>query len=246
MINVTDNLSCVHILKFELQSDKPITVPKSYNHLLQHFFYSKLEKELHDQEGFKFFVYSKIISNKQPEKRDGILTYDSSFKLYFASVKQEILNRLVNSIITGEDLKLGPNKLYSAGVSQIEIPLKEKMILKALSPIVIYKTQNGVKMYSNPWCKEFYDGVKHNLLHKYEVFYGRQYDGELDIQPHYVHRNYRRKLFYKGLVVEGWEGYYEIAAREDMMRIVLGAGLGVMNSAGFGMMMVDEKGGKDV
>ena len=238
------------IVKIRLKGEKLLELPKSYNHILQAFFYKNMDKELatflHDigypygKRRFKLFTFSKIIG-KLREKKEGKVFFEPDITLYFASPLFDIVSSHVKTLLKRGELRLGKNKVEVSTIESIRPKVSKNTVVRCLSPITVYKTPEGEKRfhYLTPFEEEFYELLKKNLLKKYELVYGKPYEDELEIEPVKVQERYRKKVVFKGTLIEAWEGYYRIKGSEEIVKLALEAGLGSKNSAGFGMVEVE-------
>jgi len=239
------------IAKIKLRGGEPIKLPKSYNHILQSFFYRNMDpilsKFLHDigfvyrKRRFKLFTFSKIIG-KLLFKGKGRVVFEPEITLYFASPLMDIVSSSVKTFLKRKNLFIGKNGVELESIELLKPQVKEEVSVRCLSPITVYRTPEGErrKEFLSPWQNEFYDLIKKNLIKKYELIYGRSYEGELEIKPLKISQRYRKKIVYRGSLIVAWEGYYTIKGSEDMIRLALESGLGVKNSQGFGMVEVVE------
>lgn len=236
------------ILKIKLRGNSSIILPKNYNHILQAFFYKNMDatlsKFLHDigfpygKRRFKLFTFSKVIGKQVAKvKKKGLIIFEPEITLYFASPLMDIVSSTAKVFLKKENLFLGKNRMSLESVEVLKPKVQEEIIVKCLSPITVYRTPHGDKrfIYLNPWEEEFYELLRKNLIKKYELIYGKAYKGKLEIAPVKVKKNYKKKIVFKGTLIEAWEGYYKINGEEEIVRIALEAGLGSKNSAGFGM-----------
>ncbi|RMH07811.1 MAG: CRISPR-associated endoribonuclease Cas6 [Aquificota bacterium] len=237
------------ILRLEFVAEENIELPKSYNHILQGFFYKNMPKIIshfiHDvgfaygKRRFRLFTFSKVIG-KLLKKAQGKVVYEPKITLYFASPFAQVVSSSAHVFIKKESFFLDSNKLYLASVEAINPPISTTIKVRCLSPITVYKTPIGEKrfVYLSPWEEEFYRIIKQNLLKKYEIVYNKSYDGVLEIKPVELKKSYKKKVVYKGTLIVAWEGYYELSASQEMLKLALEAGLGARNSQGFGMVEV--------
>ena len=236
------------IIKITLIGDKNIVLPKSYNHILQAFFYKNMDpvlsKFLHDigflygKRRFKLFTFSKVIgriANKNRKK--GLIFFEPEITLYFSSPLIDIISSSVKTFLRRESLLLGKNKVSLSSIELVKPEVDEEITVRCLSPITVYRTPEGEKRfrYLNPWQEEFYELVRNNLLKKFEIVYGKSYEGDLEVEPVKVTESHRKKVVYRGTLIEAWEGYYRLRGSREMIRLALEAGLGARNSQGFGM-----------
>ncbi|EDP75366.1 CRISPR-associated endoribonuclease Cas6 [Hydrogenivirga sp. 128-5-R1-1] len=236
------------IVKINLIGEEAIALPKSYNHILQAFFYSNMDpvlsKFLHDigfthgKRRFKLFTFSKVIGKiTRRDKRRGFVFFSPDVTLYFASPLIDIVSSSVKTFLKRGNLFLGRNTVSLSSIELVKPEVDGEMTVRCLSPITVYRTPKGEKrfQYLSPWQDEFYELLRKNLVKKYELVYSKSYKGELEIEPVKVIEGYRKKVLYRGTLVEAWEGYYKLKGNEDMLRLALEAGLGAKNSQGFGM-----------
>jgi len=237
------------ILKILLRAETNIVLPKSYNHLLQSFFYRNMDpilsKFLHDigfvygKRRFKLFTFSKIIGNMvKKDRKKGLVYFEPNITLYFASPLMDLISSSVKTFLKKENLFIGKNKLHLEAIEVIKPNIDEEITVRCLSPITVYRTPlegNRKFIYKSPWQEEFYELIKNNLIKKYELVYGKNFKGEIEIKPVKIDKKYKKKIIYKGTLIEAWEGYYKLSGNKEIIVLALEAGLGAKNSAGFGM-----------
>jgi len=239
-----------------LQKEGAIELPLHYNHLLQSLIYHNLEKGLREflhQEGFKYekrsykcFTFSRLLG-KAIIKGKRILLF-SPVELILSSPKAEILEGFARGIVNRDELVIGENRLYLESIDvQRTPPLQDKVRIKMLSPLTIYSTlKNGEgkkkTYYYNPWEGDFSPLLRDNLLRKYEALYGVSGEGkEFRISPLGVRREDEKIIIYKGTVIKGWMGKYELEGDGELLRLAYEAGLGAKNSQGFGCFVLLEE-----
>ena len=74
-----------------------------------------------------------------------------------------------------------------------------------------------------------------NLISKYEAFYGRKPGGAVSLEPIAVTPGDKCVTKYKGWYVTGYRGKYCLSAQPEVIDFAYHTGLGVKNSAGFGL-----------
>jgi len=237
------------IVRICLSADGIVKLPKSYNHLLQAFFYRNMDpalsRFLHDigfvygKRRFKLFTFSKVIGRLLgKDKKSGLLFFEPQVSLYFASPLMDIVSSSAKTFLRRENLFIGKNKLSLESINIVKPQIEEDITVRCLSPITVYRTpiDGGNRfVYLSPWEEEFYKLLKANLMKKYTLVYGKEYKYNLDIQPVRLSRKHRKKVVYKGTLIEAWEGYFRLKGNKEMLRLALEAGLGAKNSIGFGM-----------
>ena len=237
------------ILRFIFKADgEVLKLPKSYNHLLQAFFYRHMDEHiatfLHDRgyelgkRRFKLFTFSKIFG-KFLKKDEEHVYYKPTFRIYFASPKNEVsISALRNLMLSKKDLFLGNNRIQVLNVEPVVFEdLPEEVEVKAISPIVVYRTPPGSRYYHylTPHDGDFYRLLVENLKRKYLLVYGRPFEGDIEIEPVKVSDRDFKKVVFKGTLIKGWSGIYRLKAPQDVINLAFETGLGAKNSAGFGM-----------
>ena len=116
---------------------------------------------------------------------------------------------------------------------------QDKLKIRMLSPITIYSTlskANGGKKtyYYSPFENEFSQLISENAKKKFKAFYGKEPNGEIQLISLNVNKSNERIIFYKGTVIKGWMGIYEVSGDPELIKLTYDAGLGGKNSQGFG------------
>ncbi len=235
-----------YLLKINLCFRKELRLPKYYNHTLQGFFYENMDKLLakfyHEQaytfgrRKFKLFTFSKIFGKLKGEYGDRLQYSPPSIHVYFSTPTERTMKSVIKETIRKTYLTLGQEPVKLCGIEVIEIKLKKEIQVLCLSPVVVYKTKPGSKrhIYLSPFQDEFYRLLRENLLKKYQLVYGKKYEGDLEITPVRIKEEYKRKIIFKTTLIEAWEGVYKLSGEEDILKVAIECGLGVKNSAGFG------------
>jgi len=236
------------IVRINLRGDRELELPKSYNHILQAFFYRNMDpvlsRFLHDigfpygKRRFKLFTFSKVIGKLSSKNRKkGLLFFEPDVTLYFSSPLMDIVSSSIRTFLRKESLLLGRNRLSVSSIELVKPDVDREITVRCLSPITVYKTPEGGKRfcYLNPWQEEFYELIKRNLAKKYEIVYSKSYKGGFEIEPVKVVEGYRKKVIYRGTLIEAWEGYFRLRGDPEMLKLALEAGLGSKNPQGFGM-----------
>lgn len=121
--------------------------------------------------------------------------------------------------------------------------------VRALSPIAVYSTLTdaaGKKKtyYYNPWEQEFQVKILENLRHKWAALYKGKDPPSIEgayIKPVRVSKRNEAIVKFKGTVIKGWTGLYELNLPGPYFQLAYDAGLGAKNSQGFGMVEVVRK-----
>lgn len=82
---------------------------------------------------------------------------------------------------------------------------------------------------------EFEQLIRDNLIKKYIAFYNIEpSDTSFKLVP-IKNKNLKENIIlYKGIVIKGWSGEFDIEGSEELIKIAYDAGLGSKNSQGFG------------
>ncbi|MCD6364006.1 MAG: CRISPR-associated endoribonuclease Cas6 [Synergistetes bacterium] len=240
-------------IKFEPEGGQ-LVIPIHYNHIVQAMIYSSLDSALADwyhNEGysygkrhFKLFTFSRLICKGAKYLYDKKqIEFSKEITLKISAVDDQLLVSLARYIVRQERIRLGNNncELLYLGVENYP-RYREKIIVKAISPIVAYRTlytPEGRKktVYFSPWDSEFSDLVLSNLERKAKVLNLGEAPS-LDsayIKPFKVSEKNLAIINFKGTWIKGWSGLYEISVPKPYFKLAFDAGLGSKNSQGFGM-----------
>lgn len=240
--------------KFTFKLDNPLELPINYNHIMQAALISWLDNEkyqkfLHDygykyeNRTFKMYSYSKIFGTFRIDKENKKIIFFDSIYFYISSCDKEFLDYLGKNIITENKLNLIGNLLTLEKFECILEKIEEECIIKTLSPITVYSTlisQDGKKKtyYYSPFESEFSELIKNNLIKKYEAFNCKKLDSyDFKITP--IKETLKESvIFYKGFIVKGWNGVFEIKGNKELIEVALNSGLGSKNSQGMGCIIL--------
>jgi len=240
--------------------ETPLRVPIQYNHLLQGLIYKNLDRALSEwlhEKGhaygarrFKLFTFSRLFGKR--ETQNGRITFGSPVYFYLASVDAQVLGSLAEHLLTKPTVRLGSAKCRVVEVAvepEPEIDLAKPVIVKALSPITAYstlQTPDGKKKtyYYAPQEKEWSESLVSNIARKAKALdWSTDVDEDLEkawVRPYKVKSADQKVLDFKGFVIKGWTGLYEVNLPEPYFRLAYDAGFGAKNAQGFGMVRVLE------
>ncbi len=237
-------------LVFQNPTSPEITLPIHYNSILQAFFYRSLPGELADflheigffynNRKFKLFTFSKIFSRKFKNTGKNIV-FSSPITIYLSSAINYLGTKWGENLIMSGEIKLGENKLQLQSIQVLKPPeIFEKVIIKTLSPIAVYRTieENGKKTkYYFPEHSEFQELIKENVRKKYHLITGKKLNGFIfEIKP--AGRTRKVPLKYKNFFIRASEGTFQIHTQPEIFKAIYDAGLGAKNSQGFGMIQI--------
>lgn len=239
--------------------DRPyVELPIQYNHLVQGLIYTNLDRALaswlhekgnaHGSRSFKLFVFSRLFGERSMGV--GRIRFNGPFHFYLSAVDAEILGSLAEHLLKKPVVRLGKAecRVQEVGVEpEPEIQLAKPIRVKTLSPITAYSTLNtadGRKKtyYYAPTEKEWSEALIANIGRKAKALgWASDTDGDLSeawVRPYKVRSGNQKVLNFKGTVIKGWTGLYEVKLPEPYFRLAYEAGLGSKNAQGFGMIAV--------
>jgi len=245
------------LCKISFTSDANIVLPMSYNYITQAVLYKFINEEAfsnfmhnegytYNKRSYKLFSFSNIVEKPYNiDKLQKKFTFPKDISLYFSSVNNEFFKYVFNSIINMEEyIYIGQNKVSISKVELIKQKISQKELIRTMSPITTYSTfenfENSKKTYYyNPYEKEFSINIQRNLINKYQAMYSISPEhSEFMIVPK---GNPQEKIIkYKGFVIKGYTGNFEIEGSKELMDMAFSAGLGSKNSQGFGLIVKNE------
>ena len=230
--------------------DGYLSLPRQYNRYIQGAIYRcldpQLASQLHEQghldpqgkRKLKFFTFSRLLG-KWRAKGDRII-FVGPVQLVIASPMKDFLQSLVAHLMAHPSLRLGKERL-SLELVEVEPPVStsQPMRVQALSPITVYSTVTTTEgrrktYYYAPWEQEFEQLLLRNLQRKARVWYGKEVPLEGRIRPFKVSPRDEHIVKFKGTVIKGWTGVFELNLAPELWEMAYHAGLGAKNSQGFG------------
>ena len=254
-------------LRISLYPEGPsLRLPVQYNHLLQGLVYSNLDHALSEwlhekghaygERPFKLFTFSRLFGKR--EARNDHIRFMGLAHFYLGSVDVQILSSLAEHLLTKPSVRLGSSECWVVEVGvepEPEIDSAKPVLVKTLSPITAYSTLStpeGRKKtyYYAPQEEEWSEALISNLKRKAKALeWTADVDEDLKeawVRPYKVRSGDQKILTFKGTLIKGWTGLYEVKLPEPYFRLAYDAGLGAKNGQGFGMIGVldSHKGGK--
>ncbi len=234
-----------------------VFLPIHYNQLVQGLIYRHLgevvAQRTHEQgwaidgkRRLPLFVFSRL--RGRFVRQNGHLSFEGPMTLSLASPVEALLESLALNLMRERYFRLG-EAIFELISVEVALPpsYQRPLRLKALSPITVYstfETPDGRKKtyYYAPQEPEFGRLVLENLRRKIRAWTGEDIppDGAT-FRPVKVSNRNLVVARYKGTIVKGWTGIYELDAPEAYFRMALDAGLGAKNSQGFGCVEVWER-----
>ena len=237
-----------------------MVLPVHYNSLIQGLIYRHLDRSLaqrfHEQgfsyhkRRFKLFTFSRLISKNPdyiPERRE--LVFKGPIHLWIGAMEVKFLESLASHLVKRRELVLEGQSCYLVAV-EVEMPLEVKegpVVVRTLSPLTVHRTffdPRGRRKtrFFHPSEAEFERLVFDNLLRKARAFYGEKFEAfpvptkEFYLRPLSLKKEVITR--FKGTLIKGWDGFFELSLPEPLFTLAYNAGLGARNSQGFGMIYV--------
>ena len=233
------------------------SLPRQYNEQIQGFIYRHLEEQLAAQihnEGLldplgkrrlRFFTFSRLWGKWRAVNNE--IYFFGPVQLVIASPMNSFLESLVTHLMRCRSLRLGDQPIGLEAI-EVEMPVAPRRPLRvqALAPITVYSTFETAEgrrktYYYSPWEPGFERLLLQNLARKARVWYGEEVPLEGRIRPVKVSLRDKHIVKFKGTVIEGWTGVYELNLPPKLWEMAYHAGLGAKNSQGFGCIGIWEK-----
>lgn len=235
---------------------KPVDVlelPLSYNYILQAAIYSSIEPELaaflHKKgfEGggrnFKLFSFSRLSGQFQIDKNLNKIRFTNTVHLVVSSPLDQFCQSIATNMLSRRHIRLGN---CSVDVEKMTVQQfkasNQKVVLKTLSPIVVYSTlmkPDGRKYtcYFQPGEPDYDSLIENNLRKKYQAFYSKEApEGEVHVRK--LGQMRQNVVNYKDTVIKGYSGKVIVTGPEELLQMAVDAGIGSKNSQGFGCVEV--------
>lgn len=238
-------------LTIKFSSSEPVTLPLSYQQQVQGFIYNSISPRLagllhdygfrHEKRSFKLFTFSRLRGAFTIQKQDKAIIFTGPLELHFSSPVEQFVKEFGNELLLKDTHNIGDNKLTVQEINVVPNPVSSRTAqIRMLSPITIYSTlstADGRKKtyYYTPFENEFSELIRSNLIKKYTALNRKEPSKTtFQITPARVSKRNQVITNYKGFVIKGWEGIYEISGEPELLTLGLEAGFGGKNSQGFG------------
>jgi len=197
---------------------------------------------------FKLFTFSRLFGKR--EARNGRIRFLGPAHFYLGSVDVQILSSLAEHLLTKPSVRLGNSECRVAEVGvepEPEIDSAKPVLVKTLSPITAYSTLStpeGRKKtyYYAPQEEEWSEALISNLKRKAKALeWTADVDEDLKeawVRPYKVRSGDQKILTFKGTLIKGWMGLYNVKLPEPYFQLAYDAGFGAKNAQGFGMVRV--------
>lgn len=244
-----------------LRTENPLELPINYQEYLIGFIYKNISDEkyrsfLHD-EGYKYqkrtykhFAFSRILGSYRYNRSRKTITFAPSFSLLVASPIDRFLQEFAQSMLLSTEQRIGRQCVYLESFETLPEPatFPDTVRIRMLSPMVVYSTlnhPNGTKYtyYYSPHQELFSSMIESNLKRRF--FSMHPEDSELatssfSISPLNVDKRHKVVTRFRGIIIEGWMGEYEVFGDPRLLRWAYHSNLGNKGSQGFGVFeMID-------
>jgi len=239
-----------------LRADGPIELPVNYQEYLIGFIYTNIKDEkyrtfLHEQgytygnKTYRHFAFSRILGKHRYIKPRKAIAFPPVFSLLVTSPLDRFLQEFAQSMLLSEDLRIGPHRVRLDSFETLPDPdpFPETIRIRMLSPIVIYSTlshTNGVRYtyYYSPSHEQFSPMIESNIKQRYFSLYpeGRELvESPFSIKPLHVEKKHKVITRFRGIIIEGWMGEYEVTGDPRLLRLAYNTCFGGKGSQGFGV-----------
>ena len=241
-------------LHLHFQLNEPITLPVNYNHILQGIIYNAVfanypnyADRLHDEGAmygnrtYKNFTFGPLEGPFSFKNRK--ITFTDSISWEIRS-SDPVLITILMLYFESHGISFQSRRFRHIDISvSDQVITEEKVLVKALSPIVAYSTmEDGFTYYYTPEQRGFYELTMLNAYKRYDAA-KKTAPGDIDFRPLSIRRSDKVVTRYKGIVISGWKGRYELEGDPALIDFLYQTGLGAKNSQGFGMFeIISEKG----
>ncbi|MCM1271708.1 MAG: CRISPR-associated endoribonuclease Cas6 [Ruminococcus flavefaciens] len=225
-----------------------IPIPISYQYGVQSLLYSILRQAdststWHDngyeynKRTYKLFTFSSLRGKKTiADKR---ITFHDLMYLDVRSASDAFCNALIVGLKSDEKFELYGNQLSVQSVTWESPEITESSLkIKMLSPLTVYRTENGKSKFYTPLDKEFSEQINQNFQRKYAAFTGNMSKSDIRILPLHVSGSDKYVTTFKDIHITAWRGEYQLFGNPEYLQFLYYCGLGAKNSNGFGMFEV--------
>lgn len=239
-------------LKVRFSSKLPVRLTFGYQQILQGLIYTTLQDRefsqfLHESgftvgnRSFKLFTFSRLEGNYTIDHKAKEIVFYDEFIWRISSVIPQFIQDLGQSLLTSNVLHLNGQAIHVEELSYSTPTIsQDTCLINMLSPITIhstYENEDGQKItqYFDPEDAVFSHLIKENIKKKYEAFCGERHKGEFIIRPVKVNAKDKVVTRFKGFVISGWHGQYELRGSSELIDFAYKVGIGSRSSQGFGM-----------
>jgi CRISPR-associated endoribonuclease Cas6 len=239
---------------------RPVTsvlqLPLNYQYVMQGFLYRSLTETqfanfLHEvgfQKGnrtFKLFTFSRLYGTHRILMKQKKIEFSETVTWHVSSVLETLIQQLAEYLMFSETIQLH-GQLLTVEKVEIQRPRlnKNKYKIEMLSPVTVYSTYEKEERkkthYFQPKDPVFPILIESNFENKYEAYHGVRPEHKFGIHPIQVIDKYKVVTTFKGHIITGWLGKFEIESSPEQLAFSYDTGIGGRNSQGFGMFDIIE------
>lgn len=218
-----------------------LTLPLSYHDILQGLLYRFLsdseQRDIHDEEGFKYLVFSQLEGNYRVDSQSKTIQFTDEVYWSIGSLNPKVLVQ-IGTHSNGPVYPLGKN-LITIDKAEIEPPpnIKESMKIRMISPVTVYRTlPDNETLYYPPKSSDFSDLINSNFIRKYRIVGAIKDLSPIIIKP--IESIRKANILYKGFTIISYMGDFLISSKKEYLQFLYDTGLGDKNTQGFGMFKV--------
>lgn len=231
------------------KADKRIDLSYNYQHDIQRNLYKYMDisnsekaKRLHNigyvsETGhrYKLFNFALLFKNAEFNKENIVCNEFSEIRLIISG-KKEIIKNIIKGLEKSKELKIDNDILnFRCVLPDKKVFFKNIMLYSTFSPVIVStKDDKNKREYLTPYHVGYYERLANNLKRKYELIYGKEYEGKLYFDINNALNIEDKFIQIKNGGVFGHKYEIWIEADRDMQKIVYYLGLGQNSSIGCG------------
>lgn len=244
------------IIEIKFKNDNNLAFDLSYQHKIQSMIYKCLDehlsKSLHEQDdkrNYKFFTFSKLMSDEGYVVKDNKLFFKGdSIKLKVASLNDNFITSLCNGLLT-KPVYIGRQQINVQSIKKIILDnncITDNLIIYSLSPVIVKstlydKTGKPEVYYYSPFEHKWQLKVFENLQRKYYKYYNKHIDIS-NFKFYCLKASKCKVLKYKDVFYKGYDVVLKCEnIPKDIIIFMLHTGIGEKNSQGFGFIDIKNK-----
>ncbi|MBS7530794.1 CRISPR-associated endoribonuclease Cas6 [Hazenella sp. IB182353] len=237
-------------LHFRLES--PLVLPLNYQQVIQGFIYHQIQDRTYAQflhnkgytyenRQFRLFTFSRLLGQATVQLHTKTITFKNEVHLQISSCLPKFVQELGQSFLLQSSVQLNGHPLIIEEMRyQTQTVTESPCTIEMLSPITVHRTDKAsdgrkVTKYFSPRDPAFEPLINENLSNKYAAYYGKQMPSTIHIKPLQLGKRDKVITRFKGFIIEGWNGTYQLQGDPEILTFASAVGLGARNSQGFGL-----------
>lgn len=239
------------LITLENTEGTEFVLPYHYQEYIQAFLYRLNDPEfgsflhdvgyVHNDRVFKLFSFSRILEKPLKIIREKhLFVFPETISFMISTVENPMLEALLKSICQfHRAYYMGRYQVIITSVDLMPVSVSSDLVVRALSPVCIYSTAtlpDGRKrtIYYAPQERDFSELLRQNAIKKFQAYYHKEpLDDNLKVVS--LGRTKEVVSYYKRFVIKGHLGRFRLTGSEELIKIVMEAGLGGKNSSGYGL-----------